>query len=562
MALGQALARGIVAGIGDAGNKMVADKREAARDKRKEESAFKLFVKQQDYAAAKQAAVVDNQRKYQEGVTASDRAFQVEQTTLNRNADQANRVQLSNIRTANAIKTSRVQTMLSAASKRFDNTILGDKEYRRLAGMSDKELAASKAHAFAQPFGKDLYGKMYNESLKDSDGRTHAQLIKDNGGVMADYSSFVGTEFESGIPSKGGLAGIDMGSTFAYDVKSSNELFAAETKSLTEGAQKRQEQNLAIESTVKGSMGVAKISPDSLRLLREAADKGPKFVTGEDGTQLDVNVRNSQAYIDSGVMVNDPVLGLITKAEDDDRKALIAAQATEQVQQEGIMMRDVQPVTQAAPEDFSRQPLDIQGGVVGADAQIQSEIQRKRQKEQDVKTSSGIKTINKDNDLEHADQLDEIMVDLGSLDDDQFKAMGVGLAGGSALARDTAAALGSDKAIAAKKVLSKVAFVRNKIRNKLFGATLTDNEQASFNEAWDELGAQTTREGYNQQIKVVQGLIDTKLTSVLAEHDQDTQIDMARRHPQVKRVLIDNLIKDQGLDPARRDEIESVVFGQ
>lgn len=554
MALGSAIARGILQGIGDAGGKIADDKRQAKRAKAESESQFKAFKDKTDYSVAKQAAVVENNRAHQAEVTASDRAFQVEQATLNRKADQSNRIQLSNARASNAIRTSRVQTMLSAASKRFDNTVLGDSEYRRLAGMTNKELAAMKADAFAKPFGKDLYGRMFNESLKDSNERTHAQLIKDNGGVMADYSQFVGTEFESGIPPKTGPGGIDMGSTFTYDPKTQVSFLEEQVSKLSFNQQEVIATQGVIESTLVG-LEQKPVSQSLVETIRiNTKGKQPDYIDAE-GNRRNVYLDSFNAQVASGQVTE--YKGQLMKAseafifEEQDR---IAEEMTLE-KEAATSLNETLGDTKAALEvPKATQEL----GIDPAEASV---ITRERQEKQDAQTTAGIKTINKDNDLENASAVEEILTDLEGLGDEQFDIEGVGISGLD-VRRGEAAIRGDETALAAKKMLSKVAFVRNKIRNKLFGATLTDNEQASFNEAWDELGKMTTKQGYTQQIKVVQGLIDKKLTSVLAESDEDTQRDMARRHPSILRVMAANIMRENNLDPKHRAEVERRITAQ
>lgn len=566
MGLGSAIARGIAQGVGDAGNKVVDDRREAIRDKRKNEDAFTLYTKQSDYLAAKQEKVVANQRTYQEGLTADNRTYNAGLLTDERQHQQgvaaqqhAERVQLTNLRTANAIKTSRVQTQLSAASKRFDGTQITDQKYRKLAGMSDKELAAMKADAFAKPFGVDLYGKMYNESLKDSDGRTHAQLIKDNGGVMADYSQFVGTEFASGIPTANGLGGMDMGSQFTYDPKAAENFMKETNEKLTH----QQEEAIATARVIESNVVGKQQSPVSSSLVET----------------IRINTKGKPVeYVDAE--------GKLRNTHDDSFEALKSSKQILQYEGEWMMAAEAQIFNEQerVQQEMEQQQLAIQNAGQGTVLKDQTEVapiadipaattdrgvdesaagivQRERREKQQVKTTAGIKILNKDNDLQNSDSLSEIMDDITGLDDEQFDVEGVGLSGNSAL-RGGAAALGNEKAKRAKEVLSKVAFVRNKIRNKLFGATLTDNEQASFNEAWDELGAMTTKDGYTRQLKVVQGLIDKKMTSVLAESDEETQRDMARRHPQILRVMTDNIMRDNNLDPKHRAEVERRIKEQ
>jgi len=549
--LGGYIAAGLLKGVGQGIQSNINRKRTKDELAYKEKKATLIRDEQRKYDEEQDAIV----RGFKQEDKAKDRAYREQQEIKQYRMKQKGRLQLKSQDFANSLKRDKIISQRKLLEENFTKDKETGKAFEKLGKMSPPELAYLAASKVAKNYPKDEYGYILNQTLKSYNGYDKSRLIGMLDGYQPDYTKYEGTEYEESIPRPTGLGGTDLAGIFDYSASSITDQLVKNAEVLTDKQRKVKATQDVIQVKGTGEFGVP-LSLGAIEYTRANANEEAEFID-EAGNRQDSQINVIYRGLESGRLVN---LGdeIVPRAEAEvfQEQARVAQEMKDKQQLDAVDLPTEQPAQDTPLMEEGLPELKS----LGVDEPTVAIIETKKRKAQEAKTKSGMKSLNSKDTLSTASQIASIMGDFTLLPDEQFSVAGVGISGVS-VARDFAAAVTKDPlAIQAKEFKSKVANVRNKLRNNLFGATLTPGEGEAFDEAWEALGAATTREGYTKQLDIITGIVDSKITAVLSESTEETQRAMARRSPEVLRVMADNIMKQYDLDPSNRDEVERRIL--
>lgn len=573
MAIGSALARGILAGIGKGGQDIVEDKREKARDKAKSETQFKLFKDQTDYAAAKQEKVVAGQRKFQQqligeerefqaGQKAEDRIFQERQFQAHRAAAQKDRIQLSSIQTNNQVFAAKVQATMSAQRSQFDAQVQAGARYKELAVKSPKELAGMLAHEYAKNFPKELYGRMYNESLKSNNKKDVAALVRDLDGAQADYTQFIGTPFEAAIPT--GVGPIDTSGQFVMNTEQASDRLTEQTVAFTEGDKKRQVTKNTIQAGFSSQAGTGGL---------QLSDNVASYISGlfPDGKILNPQGENMANIAIQGLIDNDELQRVeggyaftrdinIANAEQE----ALEAQRNAGV---GTVLMPQDDVANVEPTELRMQPevtpLELRTTTVDSPAAQQALEAEAQQVVQGDATKLNEK-FNKAATLQTHDTLNGLLSEVETMSP-QVRAQLFGAGSISETIRDLDAKSGDADALEAKAFLSRLETFAGKVRHEQFGSAQTTGEMASWEKQLQAPGVLANPETLMAQLTSKRDLMVKDIKAISGGTSDEAKREWQRGNPSFD-VTEHMDFKDRGfdmsgLDESEQDEIRAYIDG-
>lgn len=353
------------------------------------------------------------------------------------------------------------------------------------AKMSTNDIAYKAAVKMSEPYSKADKPKVIQNTLKNFQGVSKADLLARLGYSKPDYSQWIDNpDYQDAIP-RARLAGMDempdMEQTFKYDPRNYADVQKEEAAKKDKYDKDKKDTLTGINNMAVIGFG-AKPSEELAITLWKGRPKGIAVeMKGADAISYDNNLLTS--WLNSGQAVK---VGAVIKLRSEltmKDKALLGISEEPLVTSQGTQSAATlytEPTTEAYIEEKK---------VKGEAKEMDKAIQK-------IAKSLG---TGKGTPLTTHTELQESLALLDSMDEDALDYLFT--AGYSTdTARDLAAKAGSGSAQKAKDLISKMSGTVNNIRHELFGSALTEGESAAFQKQFADVGTFNTKENLRNQL--------------------------------------------------------------
>lgn len=502
MAIGSAIAQGVLSGIGKAGQQYFDDQRRQRLDDIKIKKTFDAFTKQADYSAALQA----ERDKAQAATQVKTQKEMADYTA--------------------GVQEEKEKSVYGYKEGMKDITAKGDQltEWERVAKMDVKDIVYENALQAAEKFAPSDRPAFIRDYLKRKSGVTKTVAINDRGLTLPDYSKYKSNpDFRDAIPVKR-LAGVqempDADSLFSFDESGG---FMEAQKEAAAKLDKYDKTKRDAISVIKDSTLMTFQAEPSQAVAEYLWLKRPKGedvqmqgadVISQDNTRLAAKIKSGDIVQIGGE------LKMKRELTDDERQLL------------GL---DMAPT--AAPA-----PSPTEAGLEYTEPQAAKQLDEKEEKALKVETDKAVKSMAKDlgtgkgTPLTAHTELSEAMDMINSMDSDALDYMfQVGFS--TDTVRDVAAKYGSESAQKAKDLISKMSSTVNSMRHQLFGSALTEGEAAAFRQQFADIGAFNNKENLVNQLGNLISKSETGVAEKMAGYTPEQRAAFLERNPKYKAVM-------------------------
>lgn len=531
MALGSAIARGLVQGLGQGAQFAVSAQ---GRKKEKQEDAdrqWRSFTKQTDYLTAIQEEKTKQAREFQSGERVAGQEFQTSQSQASQafqsgQADKAFRQRsvLQAKSYATQLKNFKQQSVFTQQLTAIQGEGQKQQNFEQFAKQSPAQLAFLIAQKRASVYPAEQRGPIIQQTMAQLGNKSKVELLNDLGQTQSDYSQWTDKpDFADAIPEHKALGtDVDMNEMFKYEQPAgAND----ELKKMTEGQQKRKVIYDSITTTMQLQLG-GKVDPAVSQHIGSFFPNG--LAAGESGA----NFENRSSMVVNSLLQR----GEIVQVDDTwmlktDAEAYLAQQQTEAPIGTGTVLAG-QPI--AAPEvapaatDFATAPqLDVgQGTSPSKEAFFEKEAEQKI-----VGQSKALaKDFNKTATLQTHKTLGELEGKVTSLSPEAQGYL-YGAGGVSETIRDLKAKKGDKGAQEALAFLSALESFAGKVRHEQFGSAQTDGEMKSWFKQLSDPSILKNPETLLAQLGAKRELMEKDVKAISGAYDDATKRKWMENNP-------------------------------
>lgn len=509
MAIGSAIAQGILGGVGKAGQQYFDDMRRQRLDDIKIKKSFDAFTKQADYSAAIQTKRDEAQAKYQ--VKA-----QKEMAVYTAGVQEEKEKSVYGYKTG----------MADIAAKGEQLT-----EWERVAKMNVQDIVYENALSASEKFAPSDRPAFIRDYLKRKSGVSKTVAINDRGLTLPDYSKYKNNpDYKDAIPVKR-LAGVE-------SMPDADSMFSFDESGGFMQAQKEAAVKLdKYDKAKRDAIGVIK---DSALMTQQAepSDAVAEYLWLKRPKEGDIQKSGSEvasndetrlsAKIVSGDIVKiNGMLKFKHELDDGERELLGLPPKTSGVPQAP------QAVPQAAP---------TVAGAEYTDPTLAAQEEEKEVKELKAETDAKVLEMGKalgtgkGTPLTAHTELSEARDMINGMDSDALDYMfQVGFS--TETVRDIAAKYGSESAQKAKDLISKMSSTVNAMRHQLFGSALTEGEAAAFKQQFADIGAFNNKENLLTQLDNLISKSEMGVAEKMAGYTPEQRAAFLERNPKYKAVM-------------------------
>lgn len=492
MALGTAIAQGIVQGLGTGTQQYFNDQRRERMDARKLARTFDTYKKQADYSAAITAEQTKAKQAYEKETLTEQREYQ------EKTAETAATRQLTGQKKLFAYEAGYkdIQAKSGQISK-----------FEQMAKLSTRDIVYQNAMKASQNFPKADRAQFIRDFMKRNNGVTKAAALEQGGYTLPDYSQYVNNpDFAEAIPTAR-IAGLK-------DAPGMQDMFAYEPPSTTEEEPSDMKQWQAEAQNRKGSYKDTIINTQALGVT----DVDPQVLNQLD-SQLQFGKQDA-VYVDSatGTEVSRPN-DYVIRGIQEGRLAVVDGQLTTAVKAQQI---------QALEQEMQGTPMVPEGGEgMPTEAPVEAPTElpmttaetvrlEKKQQEDTKRYRTQAKGIGdklaKENITGVVEAIDTARSDLQGLDDEALAYVYSALnevQGNPRLAIDAIRKSKDPKAREAAMALQSLMGVLNVELKDRSGAAVTEQEAQRF---FAELGRASAVGSLEETLKGLDNLTNQKLS--------------------------------------------------
>ena len=547
MSIGSAIARGVLKGIG-VGGMAVADEKRRDREREADKKVqFEVMDYQhgkqmamQEWMRANQLADIKDERAYQAGLLKDERAYQEGQAEIAHGRN----VELEGVRVAGRIKVAGYTASANAREERKTHihraTIAriqsmgnGDAMFDALKTRSPGELADMYARTYMQNFPAAQQPEAYQYAMEQVNGKSKTELVAMNGGVKADYSQYIGTEFEELIPRAQPLGGVEdsgMGDIYTYDPTKSPIQISEEVDDLTDFELKNKMVVDFVTRSAESETGYA-VDPSVAQHISTQIGANPEKIMGEQGAAFELRTNQAlNGLIKSGQVVN--VNGKLVfaddaaaqKAEQEVRAERIEASKSARVGEGTVLAPQVEPSETAtdALATKAAEEIPLLGETAFESPAKKEFFEKERIKEVQGKATKLAKDFNKTATIATHDTLGNLMEEVEQMDPEVQSYL---YGAGSLLdvIKDLQAKSGDPAAQEALAFLSRLESFAGKVRHEQFGSAQTEGEMKSWYKQLSEPGILKNPDTLRAQLESKKTLMETDIRSIAGAYDPEVR---------------------------------------
>lgn len=511
MALGTAIAQGILQGLGTGTQQYFNDQRRERMDARKLARTFDTYKKQADYSAAitaeqtktKQAhekETLAEQRAYQKGVITEERKYKTEDLAEQR----AYQEKTAETTATRQLKGQKELFKYEAGYKDIQAKSGQISAFEQMAKLSTRDIVYQNAMKASQNFPKADRSQFIRDFMKRNNGVTKAAALEQGGYTLPDYSQYANNpDFADAIPTAR-IAGMKeapgMSDVFTYEPPATTE--EAEPTDMKQWQVEAQTRKTSYKDTILNTqaLGVTDVDPQVLNQLDSQLQFGKQdavYVDSATGTE----VSRPNDYVIRGIQ--------------EGRLAVVDGQLTTAVKAQQIQaLEQEMQGTPTAPEGGEGVPTEAPQELPMTTAET---VRQEKKQQADTKRyrtqAKGIgDKLAKENITGVVEAIDTARADLQGLDDEALAYVYSALnevQGNPRLAIDAIRKSKDPKAREASMALQSLMGVLNVELKDRSGAAVTEQEAQRF---FAELGRASAVGSLGETLKGLDNLTNQKLS--------------------------------------------------